>query len=57
LDLLPHGQYIGNLTDHDKVLYDINYNAVLEALQGVTSVDEALKKMTTDDNAVVDAAQ
>ena len=56
-DLLPHGQYIGNLTDHDKVLYDNNYNTILAALQGTMSLDDALNKMTTDDNAVVDAAK
>jgi multiple sugar transport system substrate-binding protein len=56
-DLLPHGQFIGNLTDHDKVLYDIIYPTALQAMQGVISVDEALKKINTDANAVVDAAQ
>jgi len=57
LDLLSHGQYIGNLTDHDKVLYEIIYPTALEAMQGTMSVDEALKKIDTDANAVVDAAQ
>ncbi len=57
LGLLPYGQYIGNLTDHDKVIYDIIYPTALEAMQGTMSVDEALKKIDTDANAVVDAAQ
>ncbi len=57
LDLLPYGQFIGNLTDRDKLFYDINYPTLLQAMQGVMSVDEALKKITTDANAMVDEAQ
>ena len=57
LDLLPHGQFIGNLTDRDKLFYDIVYPTALQAMQGVMSVDEALKKINKDANDMVDAAQ
>ena len=56
-DLLPHGQYIGNLTDRDKLFYEIVYPNVLQAMQGVISVEEAAQKINTDANAMVDAAQ
>jgi multiple sugar transport system substrate-binding protein len=55
-DLLPHGQYVGNVTNHDQLFYEIIYPDLLEALQGVTTVDEAAKKINTDANAMVDAS-
>ena len=54
-DLLPHGQYIGDLTDRDQLFYEIIYPHVLDALQGVTSVDEAAEAIHTEANAMVDA--
>jgi len=56
-DLLPHGQYIGNLTDRDKLFYEIVYPNVLQAMQGVITAEEAAQKINTDTNAMVDAAQ
>lgn len=56
-ELLPHGQYIGDLTERDQLFYDIIYPAILEAMQGVTSVDEAATKINTEANAMVDAKQ
>ena len=53
--LLPHGQYIGDVTERDQLFYEIIYPAILEAMQGVTSVDEAATKINTEANAMVDA--
>jgi multiple sugar transport system substrate-binding protein len=53
-NLLPHGQYIGELTDRDQIFYEIIYPHVLDALQGSVSVDEAAKLINTEANAVVD---
>jgi multiple sugar transport system substrate-binding protein len=55
-DLLPHGQYIGDLTDRDQVFYEIIYPHVLDALQGNVSVDEAARLINTEANAVVDGS-
>jgi len=56
-DLLPHGQYIGDLTDRDQFFYEIVYPHVLDALQGVISADEAAQLIHTETNAMVDAAE
>jgi multiple sugar transport system substrate-binding protein len=56
-DLLQYGQFIGNVTDRDKLFYTIIYPYALQAMQGVMSVDEAVTKINTDANAMVDAAQ
>jgi multiple sugar transport system substrate-binding protein len=53
-NLLPHGQYIGDLTDRDQVFYEIIYPHVLDALQGTVSVEEAAQLINTEANAVVD---
>jgi multiple sugar transport system substrate-binding protein len=55
-DLLPHGQFIGNVTDRDRLFYTIVYPTVLLAMQGGTSVDEAVTKINSDANAMVDEA-
>ena len=55
--LLQYGQYIGDVTERDQLFYEIIYPAILEAMQGVTSVDEAAKKINTEANAMVDAKQ
>ena len=56
-NLLPNGQYIGDLTDRDQLFYEIIYPHVLEALQGVVSAQEAADAINTEANAMVDAAQ
>jgi len=56
-DLLPHGQFIGDVTDRDKLFYTIVYPNVLQAMQGVISVDDAVIKINTDANAMVDEAK
>jgi hypothetical protein len=54
-DLLPHGQYVGNVTNHDQLFYEIIYPDILEALQGVTTAQQAADKINNDANAMVDA--
>lgn len=54
-NLLPHGQFIGDLTDRDQIFYEILYPHILDALQGVVSLDEALMSINTEANAVVDS--
>jgi len=54
-NLLPHGQFIGDLTDRDQIFYEIVYPHILDALQGVVSVDEAVTSIQTEANAVVDS--
>ena len=54
-DLLSHGRYIGDLTDRDQLFYEIIYPHVLDAMQGVISVDEAAQAIHTEANAMVDA--
>jgi len=51
LDILPYGQYLGNMPDRDLVMYEIIYPRILEAMQGVTSVDEALATIDTEANS------
>jgi multiple sugar transport system substrate-binding protein len=53
-DLLPHGQYIGDLTNRDQLFYEIIYPHVLEAMQGVDTVDGAVQKINEEANAMVD---
>ncbi len=50
LDILPYGQYLGNMPDRDLIMYEIIYPRILEALQGVTTVDEALATIDTEAN-------
>jgi len=51
LDLLPYGEYLGNMPDRDLVVYEIIYPHLLEALQGVKTVDEALKAIDSEANS------
>lgn len=54
-DLLPHGQYIGDVTDRDQLFYEIIMVHLLDAIQGNISVDEAVQKIHSEANAMVDA--
>jgi multiple sugar transport system substrate-binding protein len=54
-NLLPHGQFIGDLTDRDQIFYEIVYPHILDALQGVVSVEDAALSIHTEANAVVDS--
>jgi multiple sugar transport system substrate-binding protein len=51
LDVLPNGEYLGNMPDRDLVMYQIIYPHVLEALQGVKTVDETLQAIDTEANS------
>jgi multiple sugar transport system substrate-binding protein len=51
LDTLPYGEYLGNMPDRDLVIYDIIYPHLLNALQGVESVDEALQAIDSESNS------
>jgi multiple sugar transport system substrate-binding protein len=51
LDILPYGEYLGNMPDRDLIMYEIIYPHILEALQGVKTVDEALQAIDTEANS------
>jgi len=51
LDTLPYGQYLGNMPDRDLVVYEIIYPHLLNAMQGVETVDEALQAIDTEANS------
>jgi multiple sugar transport system substrate-binding protein len=51
LGLLPFGQYLGNMPDRDLVVYEIIYPHILNALQGVETVDQALLAIDTEANS------
>lgn len=52
--LLPYGQYIGNMTDRDRFFYQIAYPAILQALQGSLSAEEAAQLIHKQANEMVD---
>jgi len=56
LKLLPHGHYIGDLTDRDKLFYEIIYPAVLQSLQGSMTPEQAAQTIHAQANEMVDAA-
>jgi len=51
LDLLPFGQYLGNMPDRDLVVYEIIFPHILNVLQGVETVDQALQAIDTEANS------
>ncbi len=51
LELLPYGSYLGNMPDRDLVVYDILFPHLLNALQGIETVDEALEAIDAEANA------
>jgi len=51
LDILPFGEYLGNMPDRDLVVYEIIYPHILNALQGVETVDQALQAIDTEANS------
>lgn len=55
--LLPDGQYLGNVSDRDKLFYDIIYPALLQALQGSMTAEQAAQTIHAQANEMVDAAQ
>lgn len=55
--LLSDGQYLGNVSDRDKLFYDIIYPAILQALQGSMTAEQAAQTIQAQANEMVDAAQ
>jgi ABC-type glycerol-3-phosphate transport system substrate-binding protein len=51
LDILPYGQYLGNMPDRDLVMYEIIYPHILNVLQGVETVDQAVEAIDTEANS------
>ncbi len=51
LPLLQYGRYIGHMPDRDLVFYDIIYPYILDTLQGLLTVDDALLFIEEDANA------
>jgi multiple sugar transport system substrate-binding protein len=51
LSILPNGEYLGNMPDRDLVMYEIIYPHILNALQGVETVDQALEAIDTEANS------
>jgi hypothetical protein len=51
LETLPYGRYLGNMPDRDLVVYEIIYPHILNALQGVETVDQALEAMDVEANS------
>jgi multiple sugar transport system substrate-binding protein len=51
LEILPYGSYLGSMPDRDLVVYEIVYPHILNVLQGVETVDEALAAMDDEANA------
>ncbi|MBN2146688.1 MAG: extracellular solute-binding protein [Anaerolineales bacterium] len=51
LDILPLGEYLGNMPDRDLVVYEIIYPHILNVLQGVETIDQALEAIETEANS------
>jgi multiple sugar transport system substrate-binding protein len=51
LAILPFGEYLGNMPDRDLVMYEIIYPHILNALQGVETVDQAVEAIDTEANS------
>lgn len=51
LDSLPYGEYLGTMPDRDLVMYEIIYPHILNALQGVETVDQALEAIDAEANS------
>jgi len=51
LDTLPFGEYMGSMPDRDLVMYEIIYPHILNVLQGVETVDQALEAIDTEANS------
>ncbi|MEZ0395731.1 MAG: extracellular solute-binding protein [Anaerolineales bacterium] len=51
LEILPYGQYLGNMPDRDLVVYEIIYPHILNTLQGVETIDQALQAIDTEANS------
>jgi multiple sugar transport system substrate-binding protein len=55
-DILQYGTFVGDLTDRDQFFYQIAYPAMLQALQGSLTAEEAAAQIHKQANEMVDAA-
>jgi multiple sugar transport system substrate-binding protein len=51
LEILPYGEYLGNMPDRDLILYQIIYPHIIEALSGTKTVDETIQTIDTEANS------
>jgi hypothetical protein len=51
LSILPFGEYMGHMPDRDLVMYEIIYPHILNAEQGVETIDDALAAIETESNS------
>ena len=54
LKVLPNGRFVGMLQDRDYVWYNVIQTRVTECLQKVRSVEETMKLMNDEANAMID---
>ena len=52
--VLPYGKFAGNLTDRDRFFYQIAYPAILQAMQGGITAEEAAAQIHQQANEMVD---
>jgi multiple sugar transport system substrate-binding protein len=57
LPLLGDGQFVGNVTNPDKLAYEIIYPTILDAMQGNIAPAAAAAKIQQEANAMVDEAK
>jgi multiple sugar transport system substrate-binding protein len=55
LKLLPHGQYLGNVTDRDQLFYEIIAKNLTDAVNGTVTPEQAAANMNAEANAMVDS--
>ncbi len=55
--ILPYGVFQGDVTDPAQLEFDIIYPNLIQAIQGVISVDEAVQNIHDEANAMVDSAK
>ena len=51
LSTLPYGEYLGNMPDRDLVVYEIIYPHILNVLQGMETIDQALQAIDAEANS------
>jgi multiple sugar transport system substrate-binding protein len=51
LEILPKGEYLGNMPDRDLMMYEIIYPHILNALQNVETIDQALEAIEAEANS------
>lgn len=55
LKVLPYGRYVGNLQDRDFIWYNVIATRLVETMQGLHTVQEALSIMHEEANAMIDS--